>query len=52
MDKQELSIDEMKEKLESYGNKHIWKSIEAIKDPLERLSFRQLFFIAGGSLDE
>ncbi len=52
MDKQFLSIDEMKERLECVGNKRIWASIEAIKDPLERLSFRQLFFLAGGSLDD
>jgi hypothetical protein len=51
MDKQFLSIDEMKERLEQYGHKQIWLSIEKINNWQERIEYRQLFFIAGGSLD-
>jgi len=47
MDKQFLSIDEMKEKLEEFGSKAIWQSIEKIGKWQDRVMFRQLFFLAG-----
>lgn len=51
-DRQMISIDEMKDKLEEYGQKAIWHNIEGIGNWKERVAFRQLFFLAGGSLDE
>ena len=47
-----LSIEQMKDDLEELGNKQVWSAIETIKDPLERIAFRQLFFICGGDLGE
>ena len=52
MDKQFLSIDEMKEKLEEFGSKAIWQSIEKIGKWQDRVMFRQLFFLAGGDLED
>lgn len=51
-DRQMISIDAMKEKLEKYGQKAIWKNIEGIGNWRDRVGFRQVFFLAGGSLDE
>lgn len=52
MDNQFVSIDVMKEKLEQFGNKVIWQTIEKIGNWKDRVTYRQLFFLAGGSLDE
>jgi hypothetical protein len=54
MDKQErgISIDEMKEKLAEFGNKAIWQGIERIGYWKDRVAYRQVFFLAGGSLEE
>jgi hypothetical protein len=52
MDKQFVSIDEMKEKIERFGAKRIWQNIEKIGNCQERVAFRQLFFLAGGSLED
>jgi hypothetical protein len=52
MDKQFVSIDEMKEKLEEFGAKQIWLSIEKIGSWQDRIGYRQLFFLAGGSLED
>lgn len=46
-----LSIDEMKDKIEEYGSKAIWQSIERIGNWKDRVAYRQLFFLAGGELD-
>jgi hypothetical protein len=51
-EKRFVSIDEMKEKLDEYGNKTIWLNIEKIGNCQERLAYRQLFFLAGGELGE
>jgi hypothetical protein len=51
-ERQMISIDEMKDKLEEYGHKSIWHSIEGIGNWKDRICFRQVFFLAGGSLDE
>jgi len=51
-EKRLVSIDEMKEKLEEFGAKQIWQSIEKIGKCQDRIMFRQLFFLAGSSLDE
>jgi len=47
-----VSIDEMKERLENFGSKRIWETIEMIGDWKDRTMYRQLFFLAGGSLEE
>jgi len=51
-ERQMISIDEMKDKLEKYGHKAIWHNIEGIGNWQSRIAYRQLFFLAGGSLDE
>ena len=51
-DRQMISIDEMKDKLEEYGHKIIWQNIEKIGKWQDRVAYRQLFFLAGGSLDD
>ena len=50
--KRDISIDEMKEKIEQVGDKMIWQNIERIGNWQERLAYRQVFFLAGGSLDD
>jgi len=50
-EKKFVSIDEMKEKLEGFGEKAIWQSIEKIGNWQDRVAYRQLFFLAGGSLE-
>ena len=45
-------IDEMEEKLNVFGNKQIWLSIEKIGNWQDRIAYRNLFFLAGGSLDD
>jgi len=52
MDNQFVSIDVMKEKLGQFGDKVIWQTIEKIGNWKDRVTYRQLFFLAGGSLDE
>jgi hypothetical protein len=47
-----ISLDEMKDKLEEYGHKAIWHNIEGIGNWKDRVAFRQVFFLAGGNLDE
>lgn len=47
-----VSIDEMKEKLEEFGAEMIWQNIEKIGNWRDRVAYRQLFFLAGGTLDE
>jgi len=51
-EKKFVSIDEMQEKLAEFGNKQVWLSIEKIGKCQDRLAYRQLFFLAGGNLDE
>jgi hypothetical protein len=51
-EKKFVSIDEMKDKLEEYGNKAIWKNIEGIGNWKDRVAYRQLFFLAEGNLDD
>jgi len=52
MDKKMLSIDEIKDKIFKLGCKKLWESIEKIGNWQERIAYRNLFFLAGGSLDE
>jgi hypothetical protein len=52
MENKFVSIDEMKDKLEAFGNKQVWLSIEKIGNCQDRIGYRQLFFLAGGNLDE
>jgi hypothetical protein len=47
-----ISIDEMKDKLGEVGSKMIWQNIERIGNWRDRVAYRQLFFLAGGSLDD
>jgi hypothetical protein len=51
MEEKFVSIDEMKDKLEEYGSKIIWQKIEKIDNWQSRVAYRQLFFLAGGSLE-
>jgi len=52
MDRQFISIDEMKDKLGEVGNKMIWQNIERLGNYKDRIAYRQVFFLAGGSLDD
>lgn len=45
-------LDEMKDCISSFGNKQIWRNIESIADPIERITSRTLFFEAGGRIEE
>lgn len=47
-----ISIDEMTEKIEEFGVKQIWQTIEKKGNWQERTAYRKLFFLAGGNLDE
>jgi len=47
-----VSIDEMTEKISEYGARAIWLNIEKLGNYQERIAYRQLFFLAGGELDE
>jgi hypothetical protein len=47
-----VSIDEMKDKLAEFGDKIIWHNIEKIGNWKDRVMYRQLFFLAGGSLED
>ena len=51
MDKQFLSIDAMKEKISMFGGWKIWYLIEQMSNVYERVAYRKLFFLAGGSLE-
>jgi hypothetical protein len=52
MEKKFISIDEMQEKLAEVGDKMVWQNIERLGKWQNRVAFRQLFFQAGGNLDE
>lgn len=52
MDNKEISIDEMKEKLAQFGDRQVWLSIEKIGKCQDRVAYRQLFFLAGGELED
>ena len=47
-----ISIGEMRDKLEEYGHKAIWHNIEGIGNWRDRVAYRQVFFMAGGSLED
>lgn len=47
-----ISIEEMAEMLAKYGNEMLWQMIEKLNNPLQRLAYRQLFFMVGGTLDK
>jgi len=47
-----ISIDEMRDKLEEYGHRAIWHNIEGIGNWRDRVAYRQVFFMAGGSLED
>jgi hypothetical protein len=47
-----LSIDEMTEKIERLGHRAVWNLIEKIGNWQDRIAYRQLFFLTGGSLDD
>ena len=51
-DKKFVSIDEMQDKIEEYGEKALWQNIEQLGNWKDRVAYRQLFFLAGGSLEE
>jgi hypothetical protein len=51
-EKKFVSIDEMKDKLEEFGQRVIWQNIEKLGNWQDRVVYRQLFFLAGGNLDE
>jgi ADP-dependent phosphofructokinase/glucokinase len=51
MDKKFTSLEEMQEKLEQFGSKEIWRRIENIANPFDRIIMRQIFFNAGGTLE-
>jgi hypothetical protein len=51
MEENLISVEEMKSKLEESGNKALWGAIERISNWKGRLAYRQIFFLAGGSLD-
>lgn len=51
MEKKFLSIEEMQEKIGQFGDRTIWQNIESLSNWQERIAFRQLFFIAGGNLE-
>ena len=46
-----ISIEEMQSKIGEYGAKTIWLNIERIGDYQSRVAYRNVFFLAGGSLD-
>lgn len=52
MEERFVSIDEMKEKIGEFGNRQVWLSIEKLGKWQDRVAFRQLFFLAGGNLEE
>jgi hypothetical protein len=52
MENKFISIDEMKEKLDTFGSTQIWQSLEKLGNWKERVAYRQLFFLAGGNLDD
>jgi hypothetical protein len=46
-----ITIEEMIEGIERFGHKGVWLGIEKIKDPIERVQLRAVFFLAGGQLE-
>lgn len=48
---EEINIEEMKMKLEEVGARVLWGHIERIGIWQTRVAYRQVFFLAGGSLD-
>jgi hypothetical protein len=51
-EKRFISIDEMTEKIAEVGDKMVWQNIERLGKWQDRVAFRQLFFLAGGELDD
>lgn len=51
MEDRAISLDEMKDKIAEVGDKAIWQAIEKIGNYQDRVAYRQVFFLAGGSLD-
>ena len=51
MDKRDIDIEEMKSKLEEVGARVLWGHIERIGNWQTRVAYRNVFFLAGGSLD-
>jgi hypothetical protein len=47
-----ITIEEMVEGIERFGHRGVWLGIEKIKDPIERLQLRAIFFSAGGTFGE
>jgi hypothetical protein len=52
MDKQFISIEELQDKIFKLGSQVMWGEIEKINNWQDRVAYRQLFFLAGGSLDD
>ena len=48
----DISIDGMREKIEQCGHKGVWLAIEKIGKWQDRIAFRQVFFLAGGELED
>lgn len=46
----ERTIEKLREKIKQYGNRTVWLNIEQIKDPIKRVHYRGLFFLADGEL--
>jgi hypothetical protein len=52
MENRITTIEEMELRLEQYGHKAIWETIEKIGQWQDRIAFRQIFFLAGGKFGE
>ena len=48
---EEIDLDLMKEKIEQSGSRVIWTAIEKLGNWKARVAYRNVFFLAGGSLD-
>ena len=48
---EDIDVDLMKEKIENSGSRVIWTAIENIGNWQTRVAYRNVFFLAGGSLD-
>ncbi len=46
-----IDIKFMEEIIHNEGNNKVWKIIESWSDPIIRLYYRKLFFLAGGEHD-
>lgn len=49
---EKMTIEEMEQRIEQYGHKAIWQTIEKMNNWQDRVMYRFLFFKAGGSLDD